>query len=384
MATTMAAREIEALTIASMASRDAVYETLRIDGDPNEVGHVIHTGAPGVSGEISFETVRVVGHGSFGVVYQARCRENDEEVAIKKVLQDKRFKNRELQIMKAVDHRNVVKLIHSFYHTTEEDEVYLNLVLEFVPDTVYRIGKHYHKNNQRIPGLLVKLYTYQMARALASVHKLGICHRDIKPQNLLVDTKTHVLKICDFGSAKILAPTEPNISYICSRYYRAPELIFGAVHYTTAIDVWSTGCVMAEMLLGSPLFPGDSGVDQLVEIIKVLGTPSKEQIMHMNPGYTEFTFPQLKPHSWSKVFSKNVDPLALELISKIIVYVPEERFDCMTVCAHEYFDELRDEATTLPDGSPLPPLFDFSEDELESLSEELKQKLVPPHASKRR
>jgi len=361
-----------------------VYETLRIDGDPNEVGHVIRTGAPGVSGEISYETVRVVGHGSFGVVYQARCRENDEEVAIKKVLQDKRFKNRELQIMKAVDHRNVVKLIHSFYHTTEEDEVYLNLVLEFVPDTVYRIGKHYHKNNQRIPGLLVKLYTYQMARALASVHKLGICHRDIKPQNLLVDTKTHVLKICDFGSAKILAPTEPNMSYICSRYYRAPELIFGAVHYTTAIDVWSTGCVMAEMLLGSPLFPGDSGVDQLVEIIKVLGTPSKEQIMHMNPGYTEFTFPQLKPHSWSKVFSKNVDPLALELISKIIVYIPEERFDCMTMCAHEYFDELRDEATTLPDGSPLPSLFDFSEDELESLSEELKRKLVPAHASKRR
>ena len=134
-----------------------MYETLRIDGDPNEVGHVIHTGASGASREISYETVRVVGHGSFGVVYQARCRENDEEVAIKKVLQDKRFKNRELQIMKAVDHTNVVKLIHSFYHTTEEDEVYLNLVLEFVPDTVYRIGKHYHKNNQRMPGLLVKV-----------------------------------------------------------------------------------------------------------------------------------------------------------------------------------------------------------------------------------
>ena len=303
MATTMAAKEIEALTIASMASRDAVRamrargrrgggrerererestttrwrlrsvgfkrmhardmdeeregwltdgvnarrrETIGVRDvedrwRPERGGTRDTHGRAGVSGEISYETVRVVGHGSFGVVYQARCRENDEEVAIKKVLQDKRFKNRELQIMKAVDHRNVVKLIHSFYHTTEEDEVYLNLVLEFVPDTVYRIGKHYHKNNQRIPGLLVKLYTYQMARALASVHKLGICHRDIKPQNLLVDTKTHVLKICDFGSAKILAPTEPNISYICSRYYRAPELIFGAVHYTTAIDVWSTG-----------------------------------------------------------------------------------------------------------------------------------------------
>lgn len=328
----------------------------------------------------SYETVRVVGNGSFGVVYQARCRENDETVAIKKVLQDKRFKNRELAIMKALDHPNVVKLIHSFYHTTEEDEVYLNLVLEFVPDTVYRIGKHYHKNNQRVPGLLVKLYTYQMARALASVHKLGMCHRDIKPQNLLVNTKTHVLKICDFGSAKILAPTEPNISYICSRYYRAPELIFGATHYTTAIDIWSTGCVMAELLLGSPLFPGDSGVDQLVEIIKILGTPTREQINSMNPHYTEFKFPQIKPHSWSKVFSKNTDPLALALIAKILVYEPEDRFDGLNICAHEYFDELREEDTKLPDGSPLPPLFNFTDDELEGLSSELKSKLVPAHA----
>ncbi len=88
-------------------------------------------------------------------------------------------------------------------------------------------------------------------------------------QNLLVNTSTHQLKLCDFGSAKMLVKGEPNISYICSRYYRAPELIFGATDYTTAIDVWSVGCVMGEMLLGQPLFPGESGVDQLVEIIKV-------------------------------------------------------------------------------------------------------------------
>ena len=93
---------------------------------------------------------------------------------------------------------------------------------------------------------------------LASV---GICHRDIKPQNLLVDPQTHSLKVCDFGSAKRLVRGEINVSYICSRYYRAPELIFGATEYTNAIDVWSVGCVMAEMLLGQPLFPGDSGVD---------------------------------------------------------------------------------------------------------------------------
>ena len=133
-----------------------------------------------------------------------------------------------------------------------------------------------------------------MCRALAHIHRSGICHRDIKPQNLLVNTESHTLKLCDFGSAKVLVKGEPNISYICSRYYRAPELIFGATDYTTAIDVWSIGCVLAEMLLGQPLFPGESGVDQLVEIIKVLGTPTKEEIHAMNPNYTEFKFPQAR------------------------------------------------------------------------------------------
>lgn len=237
------------------------------------------------------------------------------QVAIKKVLQDKRFKNRELQIMQMVDHPSIVKLKHCFYSHTENDETYLHLVLEFVPDTVYRISKHYAKNNQRMPNIFVKLYVYQMCRALAHIHKMGICHRDIKPQNLLVNTETHCLKLCDFGSAKVLVKGEPNISYICSRYYRAPELIFGATDYTAAIDIWSVGCVLAELLLGQPLFPGESGVDQLVEIIKVLGTPSREEIHAMNPNYTEFKFPQIKAHPWTKVFSKRMPPDAVDLVS---------------------------------------------------------------------
>lgn len=126
------------------------------------------------------------------------------------------------------------------------------------------------------------------------MHAVGICHRDIKPQNLLVDSRSAVLKLCDFGSAKALQPGEPSVAYICSRYYRAPELIFGATDYTTAIDIWSAGCVAAELLLGHPLFPGDTGVDQLVEIIKVLGTPTRAEVEAMNPAYTEFKFPQVR------------------------------------------------------------------------------------------
>jgi serine/threonine protein kinase len=101
-----------------------------------------------------------------------------------------------------------------------------------------------------VPPILVKVYAYQLVRALAYIHAVGICHRDIKPQNVLVDSNLHILKMCDFGSAKNLIPGEPNVSYICSRYYRAPELIFGNSNYTTQIDVWSVGCVIAELMLG--------------------------------------------------------------------------------------------------------------------------------------
>ncbi|OIT27879.1 shaggy-related protein kinase delta [Nicotiana attenuata] len=217
--------------------------------------------------------------------------------------------------------------------------------------------------------------------ALAYIHNcIGICHRDIKPQNLLVNPHTHQLKLCDFGSAKVLVKGEPNVSYICSRYYRAPELIFGATEYTTAIDIWSTGCVMAELLLGQPLFPGESGVDQLVEIIKVLGTPTREEIKCMNPNYTEFKFPQIKPHPWHKVFQKRLPPEAVDLLCRFFQYSPYLRCTALEACIHPFFDELRDPNTRLPNGRPLPPLLNFKPQELTGIPPETLQRLIPEHA----
>jgi len=157
------------------------------------------------------------------------------------------------------------------------------------------------------------------------------CDRDIKPQNLLVDPNTHVLKLCDFGSAKQLIKGEPNIAYICSRYYRAPELIFEATDYTVIIDVWSQGCVLAELLIGSPIFPGSSGVDQLVEILKVLGTPSKEAIKAMNPNYQAFKFPQIRPHPWNTIFKSTTPPDAIEAVDRMLRYDPTTRVTALEV-----------------------------------------------------
>jgi glycogen synthase kinase 3 beta len=352
--------------------------------DPHRVIKVIASdGKTGEQKEIQYTNCKVIGNGSFGVVFQARlvgAPKDSEDIAIKKVLQDKKFKNRELQIMRLVSHPNVVDLRAFFYTNGEKkDEVYLNLVLEYVPETVYRASRHYVKLKQSMPTLQIKLYMYQLLRSLAYIHSVGICHRDIKPQNLLLNPATGVLKLCDFGSAKILVPGEPNVSYICSRYYRAPELIFGATNYTTNIDVWSTGCVIAELMLGQPLFPGESGIDQLVEIIKVLGTPTKEQIKTMNPNYMEHKFPQIKPHPFSKVFRPRTSPEAIDLVSRLLEYTPSARLSDIEAMCHPFFDELRAEGTRLPNNRDLPRLFDFTREELSTRPDLIRQ-LVPPHA----
>eukprot|EP00249_Psilotum_nudum_P022317 c28468_g3_i1 orf=523-1782(+) len=364
------------------------YQANVMDGTGPETGHVITTTIGGRNGQpkqtISYTPECIVGTGSFGVVFQAKCIETGEIVAIKKVLQDKRYKNREMQIMLLLDHPNVVALKHCFYSTKGTEEVYLNLVLEYVPETVYRIGKHYYNQvNQKVPLILVKLYIYQVCRALAYIHgAIGVCHRDIKPQNLLVNPHTHQVKLCDFGSAKVLVKGEANISYICSRYYRAPELIFGATEYTTAIDMWSTGCVMAELLLGRPLFPGESGIDQLVEIIRILGTPTREELRCMNPNNTDFKLPQIKAHPWHKVFQKPLPPEAVDLVSRLLQYSPNLRCTALEACVHPFFDELRDPHTKLPNGRPLPPLYNFKPQEIKSATPEILQKLIPEHVRK--
>lgn len=123
---------------------------------------------------------------------------------------------------------------------------------------------------------------------------------------------------------------------------------------------------MAELMLGQPLFPGESGIDQLVEIIKVLGTPTREQIRTMNPNYMEHKFPQIKPHPFSKVFRK-ADANAIDLIAKLLEYTPTQRLRAIDAMVHPFFDELRDPNTKFPDSrhgtgqlKPLPPLFNFN------------------------
>jgi glycogen synthase kinase 3 beta len=209
--------------------------------------------------------------------------------------------------MRELKHPNLITLKHAFFTTSETniDEVYYNIVMDYMPETLYKLSRQYAKSKTKFPLLLGKALCYQMLRGLAHLHALGICHRDIKPQNVLVDPMSNKVKICDFGSAKKLMKGEKNIAYICSRFYRAPELILGAEYYNQQIDLWSLGTVIAELFLGEPIFPGESPTDQLVKIVKVLGTPTTEQLMQMNPNQKEMPkMPTIKAAPWSKVIDQ--------------------------------------------------------------------------------
>eukprot|EP00484_Ammonia_sp_Unknown_P001394 CAMPEP_0197021746 /NCGR_PEP_ID=MMETSP1384-20130603/2683_1 /TAXON_ID=29189 /ORGANISM="Ammonia sp." /LENGTH=409 /DNA_ID=CAMNT_0042449651 /DNA_START=138 /DNA_END=1367 /DNA_ORIENTATION=+ len=332
-----------------------------------------------------YSAERVIGSGSFGVVYKAVQIQTRQTVAIKKVREDRRYKNRELQIMKVVKHPNIVTLMDCFYSKIQRD-IYLNLVMEYIPETLYVTIRNHAKAGQCIPFQFTKLYAYQICRALSYCHQRSICHRDIKPQNLLLDPDSHTVKLCDFGSAKRLKENEPNVSYICSRYYRAPELIFESSYYKTSIDLWSLGCVIGELFLGTPLFQGDKSVDQLVEIIKVLGTPTKEEIMAMNREYTQTKFPVVKALPWKVVFSgvtyenKPVPDDGIDLISKFLIFTPHARENGFDALAHPYFEELRQASYSLPSGKKLPPLFNFTEDEIKyAKAKGIAHKVVPKY-----
>ncbi|KAL0858025.1 hypothetical protein Bca101_063179 [Brassica carinata] len=313
---------------------DKEMEDTIVYGNVTETGQIIVTAIGGRNGQskqtVSYMAERAVGQGAFGVVFQAKCLETGETVAIKKVLQDRRYKNRELQTMRLFDHPNVVSLKHCFFSATEQEELYLNLVLEYVPETLHQVIKHYDNLKQRMPIIYAKLYTYQ-----------------------------------------VLILHSPMYRRVPSRH-KASEL--------AAIDVWSAGCVLAELLLGKPLFPGESRVDQLVEIVKVLGTPTREEIKCMNPNYTDFKFPQIKAHPWHKVFHKRMPPEAVDLVSRLLQYCPNLRCAAIDVLVHPFFDELRDPNARLPNGSFFPPLFNFKPHELKGVPLEMVAKLVPEHA----
>lgn len=239
----------------------------------------------------NYEILEVIGEGTYGHVYKARHKPSNLVVAIKKFKdsesEDEHVNKtalREINALNSLNHSNIVNLLETFRH-----EGKICLVFEYVDHTVLQ---DIDITPQGLPPERVKKLMYQMLRAVAYMHENNLIHRDIKPENLLI-SKNGILKLWDFGFAReIIIPHHPNIlltDYVSTRWYRAPELLVGDAGYSKAVDIWSIGCIFAEIYNGNPLFPGESDIDTLYHILKALGndlTDKQKKSFKKNPLYS--------------------------------------------------------------------------------------------------
>ncbi|XP_013383012.1 cyclin-dependent kinase-like 5 [Lingula anatina] len=240
-----------------------------------------------------YEVLGVVGEGAYGVVLKCKNKESGEMVAIKKFKDSeenddvKRTTLRELKVLRMLKQENIVELREAFRRRGK-----LYLVFEYVERNMLEVLEEMPNG---VPIEKARHYVYQLCKAIHWCHTNDIIHRDIKPENLLIG-KDDRLKLCDFGFARNMNGhgTANYTDYVATRWYRSPELLLGAP-YGKAVDIWAIGCILGELSDGQPLFPGESEIDQLYMIQKVMG-PLPDDQMHMfynNPRFNGLKFPSV-------------------------------------------------------------------------------------------
>ena len=284
-----------------------------------------------------YEKISFLGEGQFATVYKARDVTNGMIVAVKKIKVGSRTEAkdginrtaiREIKFLRDLKHPNVIGLIDVFGHKSNVSLVfdYMDTDLEIVikDSQIVLIPAH------------VKAYMIMTLQGLEYLHSNWILHRDLKPNNLLINSKG-VLKIGDFGLAKNYgSPNKVYSHQVVTRWYRAPELIFGAKIYSTGIDIWAVGCILAELLLRVPFLPGETDLDQLNQIFKVLGSPSEEDWPHVSslPHFVQFKPMPAIP--FRDIFTASSDDL-IQVLEKMLALNPLKRCTCKEALKMPYF-----------------------------------------------
>ncbi|EDW28352.1 GL19151 [Drosophila persimilis] len=284
-----------------------------------------------------FEKIEKIGEGTYGVVYKGRNRITGQIVAMKKIRLESDDEGvpstaiREISLLKELKHSNIVSLEDVLM---EENRIYL--IFEFLSMDL----KKYMDSlppEKLMDSKLVRSYLFQITSAILFCHRRRVLHRDLKPQNLLID-KNGIIKVADFGLGRSFGiPVRIYTHEIVTLWYRAPEVLLGSPRYSCPVDIWSIGCIFAEMATRKPLFQGDSEIDQLFRMFRILKTPTED----IWPGVTSLpdyknTFPCWSTNQLTNQL-KNLDDNGVNLIQRMLIYDPIHRISAQDILMHPYF-----------------------------------------------
>lgn len=328
--------------------------------------------------DAEYEFVKELGQGAYGCVVSARHRKTGEGCAIKKItnINTKRILTkrclREIRLLHHFrGHKNITCLYDMdivLQPSGNFDEVYLyEELMEADLHAIIRSG-------QPLTDAHFQSFIYQTLCGLKYIHSANVLHRDLKPGNLLVNADCE-LKICDFGLARGYTPGSGTshaagnsgfmTEYVATRWYRAPEIMLSFANYSTAIDVWSVGCILAELLGGRPIFKGRDYVDQLNQILHYLGTPSEETLRRVGSPRAQDYIRSLpiRPRISFATLYPTANPLAIDLLSRMLCFDPARRISCVDALNHPYLAVWHDPA----DEPNCDTIFDFSFEEEDSI-----------------
>jgi len=286
-----------------------------------------------------YQKLEKIGEGTYGVVYKAKDRVTGEIIALKKIrleAEDEGIPStaiREISLLKELQHPNIVRL-YDVVHTERK----LTLVFEYLDQD---LKKYLDVSDGGIEASIMKSFLFQLCRGVDFCHHHRVLHRDLKPQNLLINREGE-LKLADFGLARAFGiPVRSYTHEVVTLWYRAPDVLMGSRKYSTPVDIWSIGCIFAEMCNGRPLFAGTSEADQLDSIFRHLGTPTEESF----PGVTELPefksdFPAYPAPASLQRLVPSMDPRGAELLHLMLAFDPSQRISARDAMSHAYFDDL--------------------------------------------
>ncbi|NWR46069.1 MK15 kinase, partial [Regulus satrapa] len=278
---------------------------------------------------------------AYGIVWKATDRSTGETVAVKKIFDA--FRNRTdaqlgfFPVQEFGEHPNIIKLLDVIQAENDKD---IYLIFESMETDLHAVIK---KGN--LLKDIHKCYIlYQLLKATKFIHSGNVIHRDQKPSNVLLDAQCRV-KLCDFGLARSLCqlgeqqPSPALTEYVATRWYRAPEILLASRSYTKGVDMWSIGCILGEMLLGKPLFPGTSTMNQIEQILRVIPAPSPEDILALQSEYKASIINHMSSRqrvAFEEIFPASTPPPALDLLKKLLVFNPDKRLTAEEALRHPY------------------------------------------------